>query len=78
MSTPTTTATAAAAGSGGAAGGASAELEHEQEQEQGVDQGMGGIGFAGDNDELAVLAQSYFAQGQDFVRGVDDWWTFGQ
>ncbi|KAK7728480.1 hypothetical protein SLS57_002368 [Botryosphaeria dothidea] len=32
----------------------------------------------GDNDELAVLAQSYFAQGQDFVRGVDDWWTFGQ
>ncbi|KAK0664732.1 hypothetical protein DIS24_g245 [Lasiodiplodia hormozganensis] len=32
----------------------------------------------GDNDELAVLAQSYFAQGQDFVRGVDDWWSFGQ
>ncbi|GME22748.1 C6 transcription [Neofusicoccum parvum] len=80
VSTPTTTATAAAAaaGSGGAAGGATAELEHEHEQEQGVDQGMGGIGFAGDNDELAVLAQSYFAQGQDFVRGVDDWWTFGQ
>lgn len=54
-------------------GGGRAELV----DSEAVPSSMGGLG--GDNhDELAVLAQSYFAQGQDFVRGVDDWWTFGQ
>lgn len=26
------------------------------------------------NDDFNVLAQSYFAQGQDFVGNMDDWW----
>lgn len=30
------------------------------------------------NDDFAVLAQSYFAQGQDFVGALDDWWTLSQ
>jgi hypothetical protein len=29
------------------------------------------------DDEFTVLAQSYFAQGQDFVN-VDDWWYTGE
>lgn len=29
-------------------------------------------------DEVSILAQSYFAQGQDFVGSIDDWWFSGQ
>jgi hypothetical protein len=29
------------------------------------------------DDEFSVLAQSYFAQGQDFVN-LDDWWITDQ
>lgn len=28
-------------------------------------------------DGLSILAQSYFAQGQDFVGTLDDWWFSG-
>lgn len=28
-------------------------------------------------DGLSILAQSYFAQGQDFVGSIDDWWFPG-
>ncbi|KAF2138878.1 uncharacterized protein K452DRAFT_85780 [Aplosporella prunicola CBS 121167] len=38
---------------------------------------LGQFGLAGDDQEMAVLAQSYFAQGQDFVRGIDDLWNIG-
>lgn len=31
------------------------------------------VGFPSVDDQLQVLAQSYFAQGQDFVN-LDDWW----
>lgn len=30
------------------------------------------------DDEVAILAQSYFAQGHDFVGSMDDWWYQGQ
>ena len=30
------------------------------------------------DDGVAILAQSYFAQGQDFVGSLDDWWFSGQ
>ncbi|KIX04972.1 uncharacterized protein Z518_05844 [Rhinocladiella mackenziei CBS 650.93] len=30
------------------------------------------------DDEVAILAQNYFAQGQDFVGSMDDWWFSGQ
>lgn len=30
------------------------------------------------DNQLAILAQSYFAQGQDFVGNMDDWWSLGQ
>lgn len=30
------------------------------------------------HDDFAVLAQSFFAQGQDFVGSMDDWWVLDQ